>query len=126
MRDASRQHAGCRTSRRRRGLIGVRQINMLKAQNELQDANAAYAATLQEGHREIPGGLTRNPGFHRHFSLANSYDNLYKPAKKGRPRTTQPSESRRVLQEGLRDDFGAEAQKAVVPVIWWLVRHRQA
>lgn len=60
-------------------------INMLKGQMAWKDANAAYQSNdYKKAIEKYQQALALNPGLSQaYFYLANSYDNLYKPAKKG-------------------------------------------
>ena len=66
-------------------LLGCSQFSGLKAKMALKDANAAYGA--QDYRKAIPKyeeAISLDPKLTQaYFYLANSYDNLYKPAKKG-------------------------------------------
>ena len=67
---------------------GCSKLNCFKGQMAFKDANAAYQRQrLQKGDRQVPGGARLQPRTCQvaYFYLANSYDNLYKPAKKGQP-----------------------------------------
>src|SRR5215203_6591663 len=66
-------------------LLGCSQVSGLKAKMALKDANAAYGASdygkviaTYEEAISLDPSLTQ-----AYFYVANSYDNLYKPAKKG-------------------------------------------
>ena len=62
-------------------------INMLKGQMAWKDANAAYQSNdYKKAIEKYQQALALNPELYQaYFYLANSYDNLYKPAKKGQP-----------------------------------------
>jgi tetratricopeptide (TPR) repeat protein len=66
-------------------LLGCSQFSGLKAKMALKDANAAYAAS--EYRKAIPKyeeAISLDPSLTQaYFYVANSYDSLYKPAKKG-------------------------------------------
>ena len=68
-------------------LVGCGQFGQLKASKHFKDANALYA---QQDYRnaavEYKSAIEANPNLNEaYFFLANSYDNLYKPARKGNP-----------------------------------------
>ena len=68
-------------------LVGCGQFGRLKASKHFKDANALYA---QQDYRnaavEYKNAIEANPNLNEaYFFLANSYDNLYKPARKGNP-----------------------------------------
>ena len=68
-------------------LVGCGQFGQLKASKHFKDANALYA---QQDYRnaavEYKNAIEANPNLNEaYFFLANSYDNLYKPARKGNP-----------------------------------------
>jgi tetratricopeptide (TPR) repeat protein len=68
-------------------LVGCGQFGKLKASKHFKDANALYA---QQDYRnaavEYKGAIEEDPDLNEaYFFLANSYDNLYKPARKGNP-----------------------------------------
>jgi tetratricopeptide (TPR) repeat protein len=67
------------------GTSACNKINMLKGQMAFKDANAAYAANdYKKAIEKYQEALGKNPDLNvAYFYLANSYDNLYKPAKKG-------------------------------------------
>jgi len=72
------------------GTSACGKINMLKARMAFKDANAAYAANdYKRAIEKYQLALARDPGDPdlavAYFYLANCYDNLYKPAKKGQP-----------------------------------------
>jgi tetratricopeptide (TPR) repeat protein len=69
------------------GTSACSKFNMLKGQMAFKDANAAYAANdYKKAIEKYQEALARNPDLAvAYFYLANSYDNLYKPAKKGQP-----------------------------------------
>jgi tetratricopeptide (TPR) repeat protein len=66
-------------------LLGCSQFSGLKAKMALKDANAAYGT--QDYRKAIPKyeeAISLDPNLtHAYFYLANSYDALWKPAKKG-------------------------------------------
>ena len=62
-----------------------------------KDANAAYGRSdYKKAIDEVPGGARQdNPNLSLvYFYLANSYDNLYKPAKKGAARERRQPDRR--------------------------------
>ena len=66
-------------------LVGCGQFSRLKASKHFKDANALYA---QQDYRaaavEYKHAIETDPNLNEaYFFLANSYDNLYKPARKG-------------------------------------------
>jgi tetratricopeptide (TPR) repeat protein len=68
-------------------LVGCGQFAKLKASKHFKDANALYA---QQDYRnaavEYKSAIEADPELNEaYFFLANSYDNLYKPARKGNP-----------------------------------------
>ena len=68
-------------------LVGCGRFGQLKASKHFKDANALYA---QQDYRnaavEYKNAIEANPNLNEaYFFLANSYDNLYKPARKGNP-----------------------------------------
>ena len=66
---------------------GKYSISNIRALKAFQDGNAAYKkAEYKKAVELYQASVTHNPdlGF-AYFFLANSYDNLYKPAKKGEP-----------------------------------------
>ena len=67
------------------GTTACGKIEMLKGQMALKDANAAYQAQdYQKAVDKYQQAIGHNPQLHdAYFYLANSYDNLYKPARKG-------------------------------------------
>ena len=67
------------------GASACGQVASLKAQMAFKDANAAYQTqNYQEAVEKYKEALQLNPDLHvAYFYLANSYDNLYKPARKG-------------------------------------------
>jgi tetratricopeptide (TPR) repeat protein len=69
------------------GTSACNKINVLKGQMAFKDANAAYATNdYKRAIEKYQEALKRNPDLSvAYFYLANSYDNLYKPAKKGQP-----------------------------------------
>jgi tetratricopeptide (TPR) repeat protein len=69
------------------GTSACNKFNMLKGQMAFKDANTAYAASdFRKAIEKYQEALKRNPDLSvAYFYLANSYDNLYKPAKKGQP-----------------------------------------
>jgi tetratricopeptide (TPR) repeat protein len=69
------------------GTSACSKFNMLKGQMAFKDANTAYAASdFRKAIDKYQEALKRNPDLSvAYFYLANSYDNLYKPAKKGQP-----------------------------------------
>ncbi len=66
-------------------LASCRQIAGLKAKMAFKDANVAYQASdYRKAAAKYEEALSRDPNFtDAYFYLANSYDNLFKPAKKG-------------------------------------------
>lgn len=66
-------------------LVSCRQIAGLKAKMAFKDANAAYQTNdYRKAAAKYEEAISRDPNFtDAYFYLANSYDNLYKPAKKG-------------------------------------------
>jgi len=68
-------------------LVGCGQFGRLKASKHFKDANALYAQQDYRGAAvEYKGAIEADPGLNEaYFFLANSYDNLYKPARKGNP-----------------------------------------
>ena len=69
------------------GTSACGKFNMLKGQMAFKDANTAYGASdYRKAIEKYQEALRRNPDLSiAYFYLANSYDNLYKPAKKGQP-----------------------------------------
>jgi tetratricopeptide (TPR) repeat protein len=66
-------------------LVGCGQFGKLKASKHFKDANALY---LQQDYRgaaaEYKSAVEADPSLNKaYFFLGNSYDNLYKPARKG-------------------------------------------
>jgi tetratricopeptide (TPR) repeat protein len=63
------------------------QFGNLKAQKHFKDANGLYAqADYRQAAVEYEEALKANPELvYAYFYLGNSYDNLYKPARKGEP-----------------------------------------
>jgi len=68
-------------------LVGCGQFGQLKASKHFKDANALYAQQDYRGAAaEYKAAIEANPNLNEaYFFLANSYDNLYKPARKGNP-----------------------------------------
>jgi tetratricopeptide (TPR) repeat protein len=66
-------------------LASCRQIAGLKAKMAFKDANVAYQANdYRKAAAKYEEAISRDPNFtDAYFYLANSYDNLFKPAKKG-------------------------------------------
>ena len=67
-------------------LAGCAQVGVLQGAQGLQGSEPALpAAGLQEGGREVRGGRPERPELSAsaYFYLANSYDNLFKPSRKG-------------------------------------------
>ena len=66
-------------------LVGCGQFGKLKASKHFKDANALYAQQDYRGAAaEYKNAVEADPSLHKaYFFLANSYDNLYKPARKG-------------------------------------------
>jgi tetratricopeptide (TPR) repeat protein len=66
-------------------LVGCGQFGRLKASKHFKDANALYAQQDYRGAAaEYKSALEADPSLNKaYFFLANSYDNLYKPARKG-------------------------------------------
>ncbi len=66
-------------------LVGCGQLGRLKASKHFKDANALYAQQDYRGAAaEYKHAIEANPDLNEaYFFLANSYDNLYKPARKG-------------------------------------------
>lgn len=66
-------------------LAGCGQVASLKAKMALKDANAAYqSGDYRKAVAKYEESLQRDPSLtNAYFYLANSYDNLYKPARKG-------------------------------------------
>jgi len=69
------------------GASSCSKIGMLKGQMAWKDANAAYAASdYKKAIDKYQEALKNNPELsYAYFYLGNSYDNLYKVAKKGQP-----------------------------------------
>jgi tetratricopeptide (TPR) repeat protein len=69
------------------GASSCSKIGMLKGQMAWKDANAAYAASdYRKAIEKYQEALKNNPELaYAYFYLGNSYDNLYKVAKKGQP-----------------------------------------
>ena len=69
------------------GASSCNKIGMLKGQMAWKDANAAYAASdYKKAIEKYQEALKNNPELsYAYFYLGNSYDNLYKVAKKGQP-----------------------------------------
>ncbi len=67
------------------GAAACNQVASLKAQMAFKDANTAYQSqNYQEAITKYKEALQLNPELDvAYFYLANSYDNLYKPARKG-------------------------------------------
>jgi tetratricopeptide (TPR) repeat protein len=68
-------------------LTGCRQIAGLKAKMSFKDANTAYqSGDYRKAAAKYEEAISRDPNMTAaYFYLANSYDNLYKPARKGTP-----------------------------------------
>jgi len=68
-------------------LVGCGQFGKLKASKAFKDANALYAQQDYRGAAaEYKAAVEADPTLNKaYFFLANSYDNLYKPARKGNP-----------------------------------------
>ena len=68
-------------------LVGCGQFGKLKASKHFKDANALYAQQDYRGaSQEYKSAIEADPNLNEaYFFLANSYDNLYKPARKGNP-----------------------------------------
>lgn len=66
-------------------LVGCGQFGKLKASKHFKDANALYAQQDYRGAAaEYKSAIEADPSLNEaYFFLANSYDNLYKPARKG-------------------------------------------
>ena len=66
-------------------LVGCGQFGKLKASKHFKDANALYAQQDYRGAAaEYKNAIEADPSLTKaYFFLANSYDNLYKPARKG-------------------------------------------
>jgi tetratricopeptide (TPR) repeat protein len=69
------------------GASSCSKIGMLKGQMAWKDANAAYAASdYKKAIEKYQEALKNNPELsYAYFYMGNSYDNLYKVAKKGQP-----------------------------------------
>ena len=69
------------------GTSGCNKLNFFRGQMAFKDANAAYGANdYKKAIDKYQEALGYNPNLSvAYFYLANSYDNLYKPAKKGQP-----------------------------------------
>jgi tetratricopeptide (TPR) repeat protein len=69
------------------GASSCNKIGMLKGQMAWKDANAAYAASdYKKAILKYQEALKNNPELsYAYFYMGNSYDNLYKVAKKGQP-----------------------------------------
>ena len=69
------------------GTSGCSKLNFFRGQMAFKDANAAYGANdYKKAVEKYQEALGYNPNLSSaYFYLANSYDNLYKPAKKGQP-----------------------------------------
>ena len=69
------------------GASSCNKIGMLKGQMAWKDANAAYAASdYKKAIEKYQEALKNNPELsYAYFYLGNSYDNLYKVAKRGQP-----------------------------------------
>jgi tetratricopeptide (TPR) repeat protein len=69
------------------GASSCSKIGMLKGQMAWKDANAAYAASdYKKAIEKYQEALKNNPELsYAYFYLGNSYDNLYKVAKRGQP-----------------------------------------
>src|SRR5215204_3254399 len=68
-------------------LVGCGQFSRLKASKHFKDANALYAQQDYRGAAvEYKSAVEADPSLDKaYFFLGNSYDNLYKPARKGNP-----------------------------------------
>ena len=68
-------------------LVGCGKFGMLKASKHFKDANALYAQQDYRGAAvDYKSAIEADPNLNEaYFFLANSYDNLYKPARKGNP-----------------------------------------
>ena len=68
-------------------LVGCGQFGKLKASKAFKDANALYAQQDYRGAAvEYKNAVEADPSLNKaYFFLGNSYDNLYKPARKGNP-----------------------------------------
>jgi tetratricopeptide (TPR) repeat protein len=68
-------------------LVGCGQFGKLKASKSFKDANALYAQQDYRGAAaEYKNAVEADPSLNKaYFFLGNSYDNLYKPARKGNP-----------------------------------------
>jgi Flp pilus assembly protein TadD len=73
-------------------LSGCAQLGNLQARKAFKDANASYQAQnyveAAAGYQEVVAdpSIATDPNLvHAYFFLGNSYDNLYKPARKGEP-----------------------------------------
>jgi tetratricopeptide (TPR) repeat protein len=66
-------------------LVGCQQLDSLKAKMAFKDANAAYqSGDYRKAVAKYEEAVTKDPNLtSAYFYLANSYDNLYKPARKG-------------------------------------------
>jgi tetratricopeptide (TPR) repeat protein len=69
------------------GASACSKVAMLKGQMAFKDANAAYQSQdYKKAIAKYQEALKNNPELsYAYFYLANSYDNLYKPARKGEP-----------------------------------------
>jgi tetratricopeptide (TPR) repeat protein len=69
------------------GVVGCGQFEQLAAQKHFKDANGLYSqADYRRAAAEYEEALKANPDLvTAYFYLGNSYDNLYKPARKGEP-----------------------------------------
>ena len=67
------------------GAAACSKLGMLKGQMAFKDANAAYQSQdYKKAITKYQEALQNNPELsYAYFYLANSYDNLYKPARKG-------------------------------------------
>ena len=96
-------------------LASCRQIAGLKAKMAFKDANVAYQANdYRKAAAKYEEAISRDPNFtDAYFYLANSYDNLFKPAKKGEATNDALSDQGdRELQEGWRAVQQSEAEEA--------------
>ncbi|MEQ1759608.1 MAG: tetratricopeptide repeat protein [Vicinamibacterales bacterium] len=66
-------------------LVGCGQVNMLRAKQDVKDANGLYQSGNYQGAAEkYEEALAKDPTLADiYFFVGNSYDNLYKPARKG-------------------------------------------
>ena len=75
-------------------------------QEALKDANTAYGArTTRRGTKYEEALSPTRSSLAAYFYLANSYDNLYRPAGRARPQNDAvPEQGDRELQAGVRDE----------------------